>query len=262
MEDIHYLYKITNLVNGKGYIGVTKNPKERKKCHFKKKVDRLISKAINKYGKDSFSFDLLVAGPKEYIYSIEESAIHIYKTHVSYGTGYNIAQGGCGGSKPRRGKVSSRKDDKAVYVAGFWFPNKRTALASLMWTDSKFRYRKAKGILGDTYTPFKTVNSRNSVKTSPVYYRGFWFPGADIASIVYNINVSSLKRDIRNRRYEEVDSIQHYKIVKKHLVFGEIFDSIEDAANFLGISVVALKGRYNRKSDPLNYSFTYIKQEV
>lgn len=261
MEEIHYLYKITNLVNSKCYIGVTKNPDQRKKQHFSKNIDKLLTKAIKKYGKDCFQFQILVCGNKNYIYSLEEAAIKLYNSHAVWGHGYNIAEGGIGGSKPRRGKVEKRKDDMFVFVAGFWFPNKRTAINSLNWTGPKFRYRRDKGVLSEVCWE-NVFSHRNSIKTEPIYYRGFWFPGIDHACRVYNVNSENIKKDLRNRRYEENEGIQNYKIVKKHLVFGITYDSFEDAANGLRISLAALKGRYARKKDLENYYYTYIKQEV
>lgn len=50
-----YLYVITNLVNGKQYVGITINPKKRwifHCCH----QTQVIGRAIRKYGKENFQF--------------------------------------------------------------------------------------------------------------------------------------------------------------------------------------------------------------
>jgi hypothetical protein len=221
----------------------------------------MVTRAVLKYGRDNFSFDVLCCGSSQYIYDLEEKAINLYNSNAAGGHGYNVAAGGKGGSKPRRGSVGKRKDDKCVYVAGFWFPNKRTAVLKLNWTTGKFRHRKMAGVLGDTHLP-NFSNARNSVATIPCYYRGFWFPSMGIACHVYQTHSDTIKKDLRNRRYEQSDLMQDYKIVRKLCVFGKPYDSIEDAASSLGITRIALKGRYDRKQDTTNYSHTFLKEET
>ena len=52
------IYKIENKINHKVYIGQSKNPYERFKqhCYRKSKYKSLIYDAIQKYGKENFSF--------------------------------------------------------------------------------------------------------------------------------------------------------------------------------------------------------------
>lgn len=262
IEQVFYLYKLTNTVNGKVYIGVTKNPELRKRQHLTKTtVKNLVCKAVKKYGKESFEFEVVCIGPKDYICDLEQKAIVLYNSHAVWGYGYNLAEGGYGGSSPRRGKVKSRKDDKPVFVTGFWFPNKRTALTTLGWTSSKFRYRRDKGLLGEVVFP-DLNNSKNTIKTSPCYYRGFWFPSIEIACNLYGMYSETIKKDIRKRRFEENDQMQNYKIVRKYFIDGEVFNTLEDAAKTLGITVVALKGRYNTKNNPDKYTYTYLKEDI
>ena len=58
------VYKITNLVNGKVYIGSSVNIKSRKWKHFyslshNKHQNQHLQRAYNKYGKENFSFEIL-----------------------------------------------------------------------------------------------------------------------------------------------------------------------------------------------------------
>ena len=55
--DIMYLYKITNNINQKIYIGITNNYKKRWANHGTE--DTVISNAIKKYGKENFTFEVL-----------------------------------------------------------------------------------------------------------------------------------------------------------------------------------------------------------
>lgn len=172
-EDTHYLYKITNLVNGKLYIGVTNNPIKRKAQHFtKSKKNRLVNKAVEKYGKENFSFEVLCLGLKDYIYKLESKAIISYNSDAKSGYGYNLCAGGLINNQINKGKsVYKRSDDKSVYVSGWWFPNKRTSLKTLKWGDGIFNSRKKEGALGKTYYVKKRSGPQEFV-----YVTGFWFP--------------------------------------------------------------------------------------
>jgi len=86
------VYKITNNVNKKIYIGISKHPEQRWKehCYRKEKYASLINKAINKYGKDNFSFEII-----GWFNNAEEKEIELinqYRSLVPYG--YNIHKGG------------------------------------------------------------------------------------------------------------------------------------------------------------------------
>ena len=177
MEETHYLYKITNLINGKLYIGVTKDPKHRKDSHFSK-GQRLVNKAYEKYGKEGLSFEVICAGSKDYIYDLEVKAIKLYNSDASMGHGYNVCSGGFkgdSGNKGRKHKVKS--DDTPHYVSGFWFPNRRSALAALNWGEGRFNSRKKLGVLGD-----ECVLQKRHGPQFAVYVAGFWFPSKKVAT--------------------------------------------------------------------------------
>jgi len=60
------IYKITNLINYKCYVGKTNNFERRKKDHFRlaktkghKEYNKSLYQAIRKYGEENFSFDIL-----------------------------------------------------------------------------------------------------------------------------------------------------------------------------------------------------------
>ena len=88
-----YLYKITNLINGKGNIGITNDYKKRwanHKCN--NNPTMAIAKAIKKYGVENFKFVVLLSNiPLEEIDDKEIEYIKKYHTHVSE-NGYNISK--------------------------------------------------------------------------------------------------------------------------------------------------------------------------
>lgn len=93
-----YIYKITNVVNGKVYIGQTINPvKDRFHRHINDAVNHIIdthfTRAINKYGKDSFIWEIIdTASSREELNRKEEYWIHFYDACHK---GYNTSFGGC-----------------------------------------------------------------------------------------------------------------------------------------------------------------------
>lgn len=89
-----HLYKITNLINGKCYIGVSRNPRERFRQHTRSKY--AIGNAIRKWGVENFELSTIATGSEEYIYSIEDAAILSFSSSAS-DHGYNMTEGG---SKP------------------------------------------------------------------------------------------------------------------------------------------------------------------
>jgi len=92
-----YIYKITNELNAKCYVGKTQyaNPEKRFQQHLKdssKFPDRPLYRAINKYGAEYFSFEII-----EETDNSEEREIYWIKKLNSYGsTGYNATLGGDG----------------------------------------------------------------------------------------------------------------------------------------------------------------------
>lgn len=91
-----YIYKITNKISGKMYIGQTTNidPEKRIKAHFKKTNSKdLVRDAAKKYGKEALSWEIIYyAFDQNELNQAEKYFIQEYKTLVP--NGYNIQQGG------------------------------------------------------------------------------------------------------------------------------------------------------------------------
>ena len=94
-----YIYCITNHVNGKKYIGkttssVSKRWKEHCRDYKKERCkDRPLYRAMNKYGIDSFSIEMLEECSSKESSGRETYWINEFKT---YGNGYNATTGGDG----------------------------------------------------------------------------------------------------------------------------------------------------------------------
>ena len=90
------VYKITNNVNGKVYIGQSINIKNRWKDHInalnrKDSSCTLLQRAWNKYKQESFSFEILELCSEDMLDEVETKYIDIYDARNN---GYNIEPGG------------------------------------------------------------------------------------------------------------------------------------------------------------------------
>lgn len=226
-----FLYKVTNMLDNKIYIGVTKNFEKRKKQHIQntKQLKGLLSRAINKYGKENFIFEIICEGSEEYIYDLEIKAIVAYNSNVTTGHGYNLSAGGKGGEGT---KIRKRVDDVAIYVKGFWFPNKRTCMNKLNISATTLYDRVTKGTAGDVLWLRPT-----SLVGIPIYYGGFWFPDKFIASYVMNVDETVIRSRLNINKVEQFIGNPGRKKRAIHIE-GNTYESLADAVNFT---------RYTRK---------------
>lgn len=96
-----FIYKITNTINNKAYIGITtKTPEERWKAHLaaikRGKGCPLLRYAINKYGADKFNIETIIICFDEALFKLEIDYIKKYNTMAP--NGYNAHEGGNGGA--------------------------------------------------------------------------------------------------------------------------------------------------------------------
>ena len=94
-----YLYKVTDLLNGKAYIGVTYNVRRRLAAHKRKTPGmenrrQLLKLAMCTSGVDNFSTEVLCIGSRAYCHELEMKAIVAFNTLEP--NGYNVTKGGLG----------------------------------------------------------------------------------------------------------------------------------------------------------------------
>lgn len=109
---MHYIYKFTNKVNNKSYIGQTNNIENRKRNHKSESFNEKASgyrlpfhAAIRKYGWENFEFEVIEEIPDEfgieYVNEREKYFIQLFDTQVRSDKGYNVTFGGDGCAKPK-----------------------------------------------------------------------------------------------------------------------------------------------------------------
>ena len=97
----YYIYKATNKINGKSYIGQTVDYKSRVWQHMRcyEKEDCKFHDAIKEFGSDNFDWEVLeTCNGKEKANDLERKYIELFN---SYRNGYNDNKGGVGGHNAR-----------------------------------------------------------------------------------------------------------------------------------------------------------------
>lgn len=102
MVKTYCIYKVTNTINNKIYIGQTNNFKKRKASHiwssFNKNKDYscIFHNAIRKYGITNFKWEILIKikDDDNLLNQLEQEKIITNKSHYINGHGYNMSYGG------------------------------------------------------------------------------------------------------------------------------------------------------------------------
>lgn len=120
------IYKVTNLVNGKIYIGKTvRTVEERKKQHIYVAIHNnsnfIFHKALRKYGENSFTWEVIDTAETEN--DLKEKEIFWITHYNSYiqnknSNGYNMSLGGEGQSGLKWSEESKRKLSESIKLSG------------------------------------------------------------------------------------------------------------------------------------------------
>jgi group I intron endonuclease len=119
----YIVYKITNKVNNKIYIGLTNNFQKRKQGHLSdcfneksKRYNHLIYRAIRKYGLENFQWDILKTYPDRKSMELGEKYYIAYYESNNKNNGYNCTIGGDGGPI-RLGMKTSEETKKKISLS-------------------------------------------------------------------------------------------------------------------------------------------------
>ena len=146
----YLLYKIVNRVNGKAYIGFTKNSLEwRIGAHtYGTNPNALIHKAIAKYGRDAFNIEEIGrAASRPEAAALERQLIILHNTFTP--AGYNLTPGGEGNDAPRSDQTKERMRQA-----------RQRLLASGWKVPEEARARQAAKLRGRKRTPEQIASQR------------------------------------------------------------------------------------------------------
>lgn len=118
------IYKITNLVNNKIYIGCSKNIEHRWNAHKSEAFlshnpafNFTIHRAFRKYGLENFSFEIIELIDKNQSEKLFEQEKYWIKKYDSFNKGYNETEGGDSGpSKPNEKNPNAKLTNKDVKI--------------------------------------------------------------------------------------------------------------------------------------------------
>lgn len=207
------IYKITNTVNGKIYIGkTTKSLTERKKSHFKRfraGEKTHLYNAFKKYGKDVFLWKELSSCSD--IQTLNDLEIFFIKKYDSFKNGYNMTLGGDGGDTISMKSLEEKKNQGAKNGNIPW--NKGINMRDLGYT---FENRKPR-----QFTDKQKIDHSIKIKSSEKYHNG-----------------------LKNR---------HHGMSKKVLRMSDkkIWETIKDCSNEIGIHMATVR-RYIYQSKLIN----------
>jgi len=116
-----FIYKITNKVNGKSYIGQTRNSVEfRWRQHKNNKSGYALHYAIRKYGADNFEVETLEECD---VSKLDEREIYYIDKYNTFTNGYNLNKGGdCMPNKNKRMYIcvdNKYEEMQQMYLAGY-----------------------------------------------------------------------------------------------------------------------------------------------
>ena len=94
VKKVRGIYKVTNKINGKVYIGQSVDIGKRWRQHMTAKDDIYFHKAIQKYGVENFEWEVIEQCKKK---DLDEREIYWIEYYDSFNKGYNCTRGGDGG---------------------------------------------------------------------------------------------------------------------------------------------------------------------
>lgn len=272
------VYKATNKINGKVYIGITTHSLEhRKKIHIRdsKRIDTYFYRTIRKYGKDNFTWEVIDrAESKEELSELEKYYIKLYDSFDNKEKGYNTTSGGYDSweltEEEERHNRSERVKGKNNPMYGIESPMKGKKFTK----EHKEKISKA---LKGSYRPHVIGGNNPSAKQVINLDTGEIFETLSEASKKYNISRQMIGKVCNGhnetakgyrRAFIENDLIKsnpykrkYPKIKAIHKITGKeyIFKSLRSCAKELGLNresiSLILKGK---KANNYDYEFEYI----
>jgi len=280
------IYKISNKVNGKVYIGQSWNIEKRFKEHRKRELNNHLKNAFNKYEIENFSFEIIMTfknGPftQKYLDKFEDYYIKFYDSMNSK-KGYNKREGGSNGKMSKESKIkignASRGEKNANYGKKFsketLFKMRIAKLGIKQSEELKIKrgiYKKGKdnphyGIIRSDETKYKIKISRNKMAVVCIETKEK-FDSVTEASKKYKIDKKSILNVCRNiinyntaggfhwmflSDYDE-NKIYNFRKNKTNEIkvinidTMEIFDSITKAAKKYNLSISNIHSCCNKK---------------
>jgi len=260
-----FIYKITNILTNKCYIGETKknNPELRWNEH-KRKIEKgigcpALQDAVKKYGIENFTFTILIICFDEDRYKFEIEYIKKYNSISP--NGYNLTKGGEGGGFYGKTHSDITKDNIRKIHKDFYLNNPqqknyisqrqkiimnnievRNKIKDGMYKSEKWHNIKNQKSLYNYNKRNHSETSKNKIKESLRKY----FNDSGGINIENHRQIMAQSKGIKVKQYDKTNSIIN------------TFFSISDASRKTGISSSSIQNGI-KNPDKLHCGFFWIK---
>ena len=263
------IYKITNKINKKVYIGqTTRKLKSRWRGHVSSSVlnksNNLFHNAIQKYGEDAFEVEQIdFANSREELDVLEKH--YIEKFDSLHPNGYNLKTGATGARYSSHSKNKMREAKLGTTVSETTKQRMRDTHKE-RWTDISLRERKSetsKELWKDPKYRKAILKARKEYWADQENRDAAAERAKEMAKDeVYLKKISDGVKAAQQRSEVKKKMRRHYAKQEKALLCsdGRIFRSVKEAANMLGLKsssiVKTIKGRYKSSG---GYTFKYLE---
>lgn len=230
------VYRITNTVNGKLYLGITANPTKRwwehKRCA--KKTHTKLYNAIKKYGAEVFKFEVLHwCNSREDARDLENLAISVCD---SIAKGYNMCPGGGGGIAGEENPLFGKKLAPEVCA-------KMSVAAKKRGISIEQRAAMVAGLVGST----KPEHWKQTMRRKML--------GRSVSDEWRN----NLKKGWEKRKAKNLPIHNTIRVLCNETQ--EVFSSISEAARVHGMSIEAVRRQClgRTKKPKSEYTFVYYR---
>lgn len=244
------IYKITNLTNGKIYIGQSIRVRGRIREHIGNRKGQLITSAIKKYGKENFKFEVLIYCEKEFLDNLE--IYFIKENNCLVPNGYNIQRGG-------QNNIHIKKSRKTNTWLNKNLPKEtRNKMAESNSGENNSQSKEVEDITGRIWKCLrdcaKELDVRLSALSSMLNSNPTYLPHLHYLDLHFVMNRPE------NYEYKTMEEIEHLKIPKKVMIYkkpkserkpnskerriisadGKVWNSVSDCAREFNLPVASL----------------------
>ena len=220
MNYYNCVYMYTNKINGKRYIGQTKDFKKRHRNHMseafkenrKKHGDGLFHEALNRYGIENFQIDILVddVSTREELNELERSFINFFNTLYCNGYGYNIS---LGGGVNGNGNPYLNKTEEEMFEIGKKISESKKGINNPMYGKTGEQHHNSKRIIAidlKTNELYKFVSGKDACKKLSEKY-GLKFSNTKVIQVCkYNHDPEKYKQNHNNHTRKHHQNITFY----------------------------------------------------
>lgn len=222
------IYKIENKLNGKCYIGQSIEIEHRFSKHKSAKDDFYIHRAIRKYGKENFIFEIIEQCDKDLL--DEREKFWINKLNTLIPNGYNMIQGGSNGAGLIKGKEVEQYDLDGVYITSYPSAHEAERLTGISYGNIcaccreernytslyQWKYKDSNKKIKTFIKDIKVIKKINTIQqidkdTDLVINE---YPTLSAAGRANNINISNIGECCRGKR-QTAGGYKWKKIVKE-----------------------------------------------